>query len=250
MAKKNKKNSNRGSKPAESGEKKPLSKEKKITVIVCIALAVVILGSIAGVVIYNCFSGEKMGTGASPYLDNRDISASDVKYVEMSVKDYGRLVILLDETTAPKTVANFVSLVENGFYNGLTFHSVIGDFLIQGGDPNRDGTGGSFNTVKGEFEENLYLNENRIYFDYGVIAMYREDDYDSATSQFFIINTKDKSRLEHIEGYYAAFGYVVQGMSVIDAITEDFGQYDGLISDKSSQPVIEYIKLLDKWEKP
>ena len=254
MAKKKGKNSNYGAKAAVNTNKKGFSDNKKKTLIIsCISLAVIIVGIIIGIVIVN--SREKMGTGASPYLETRDISNSDITYVEMCIEDYGKMVILLDATTAPKTVANFVSLVEDGFYNGITLYSVVKDFMIQGGDPNGDGTGGSENTVKGEFEENLYLNENRIYLDYGVIAMSRDKDYDSATSRFFICNTKDKSRLEHLEGYYAAFGYVVEGMSVVEKITEDFAQYadpanKNIITEKSNQPVIKYIKVLNSWKKP
>lgn len=265
MSKKSKKKSGRVNNAAKStsvSQKKPWTKEKKITVSVCIALAVAILGTVVGIIIYNAIiSREEMGTGASPYLETRDVTDNDITYVEMSVKDYGKMVILLDATTAPKTVANFISLVEDGFYNGTTFYSAIDDFAIKGGDPDGTGDGGSDDRVDGEFFENFYLNEERIPFDYGVIGMARDEDFDSATSRFFICNSKDKSRYDFeyepayggptpIEGYYAAFGYVVQGMSVVDAITNDYKDNNGIISDKSEQPVIEYIKVLDSWEKP
>lgn len=262
MSKKSNKKPNmisNASKSKSVSQKKPWKKEKKIAVAVCIALAVAILGAVVGIIILS--SREEMGTGASPHLETRDISDNDITYVEMCVKDYGKMVILLDATTAPKTVANFIALVEDGFYNGTTFYSVTDDFAIKGGDPLGTGEGGSHDRVKGEFFENFYLNEERIPFDYGVIGMARGEDYDSATSRFFICNSKDKSRYDFeyepayggptpTEGYYAAFGYVVQGMSVVDAITNDYKDNNGIISDKSEQPVIEYIKVLDSWEKP
>ena len=221
---------------------------------------------------------EKMGTGACEYLETRDTSGRDIKYVEMCVKGYGKIVILLDATTAPITVANFVSLVEKGFYDGLTFHRIIKDFMIQGGDPDADGTGGNKDAngneinIKGEFSSNGH--DNDISHKYGVISMARANDPDSASSQFFICNADASSSLD---GNYAAFGYVVEGMSVIDEITEDvfpktdyadyYGSYEidpyyqtykhivwqylgnGALSNKADQPVIKYIKLLDSWEK-
>lgn len=216
--------------------------------------------------------GEKMGTGACEYLETRDISGRDIKYVEMCVKGYGKLVILLDATTAPVTVENFISLVESGFYNGLTFHRIIKNFMIQGGDPKADGTGGSDKDIKGEFSSNGH--ENDISHKYGVISMARSNDPNSASSQFFICNADASSSLD---GSYAAFGYVVEGMSVVDEITEKvfpktayadyYGSYEidpyyqtykhyvwqylgnGALESKNDQPVIEYIKVLDSWEK-
>lgn len=221
---------------------------------------------------------EKMGTGACEYLDTRDISGRDIKYVEMCVEDYGRLVILLDATTAPVTVENFISLVEEGFYDGLTFHRIITDFMVQGGDPDADGTGGHKDAngkeinIKGEFSANGY--ENDISHKYGVISMARSNDPNSASSQFFICNA-DAS--DSLDGNYAAFGYVVEGMSVIDEVTKDFfpksayadyydnwdidpyyGVYkhyvwsyygNGAIENIEDQPVIKYIKVIDNWEK-
>ena len=217
-----------------------------------------------------------MGIGACEYLETRDTEGRDVKYVEMCIEGYGRLVILLDATTAPETVANFVSLVESGFYDGLTFHRIIQDFMIQGGDPKGDGTGGNEDengneiNIKGEFSSNGH--ENDISHKYGVISMARASDPNSASSQFFICNADASSSLD---GSYAAFGYVVEGMSVIDELTKDvfpktdyadyygnfeydsyFGTYkhivwqylgNGVISNKNSQPVIKYVKLLDSW---
>ena len=128
--------------------------------------------------------GEKMGEGACEYLETRDIEGRDIKYVEICIKDYGKMVVLLDATTAPITVANFLSLVESGFYNGLTFHRIIKDFMIQGGDPEGDGTGGSEKEIYGEFSSNGW--DNDISHKRGVISMARSNEPDSASSQFFI----------------------------------------------------------------
>ena len=213
---------------------------------------------------------EKMGTGSCEYLDTRDITGRDIKYVEMCIKDYGKLVILLDATTAPVTVTNFINLVETGFYDGLTFHRIIVNFMIQGGDPKANGTGGSDKNIFGEFESNGHKND--ISHIRGVVSMARSDSPNSASSQFFICNG-DAS--ESLDGDYAAFGYVVEGMSVIDQITMDvfpktelydyYMQYlmtgdtmyyyywssygNGAIKNKADQPIIKYIKVLDNWSK-
>lgn len=215
---------------------------------------------------------DELGEGACAYADTRDITGHDVKYVEICFEGYGRVILLLDATTAPKTVANFISLVESGFYDGLKMHRIIADFMIQGGDPKGDGTGGSDNKVEGEFSSNGYT-KNDISHLAGVISMARSDDKDSASCQFFICNADASSSLD---GNYAAFGYVVQGMSVIEDITEDvfpktkyadyynnYGidttyntykhyvwQYfgNGAIENDEDKPVIKYIKVLDNYE--
>ena len=113
---------------------------------------------------------------------------------------------------APETVKNFLTLVESGFYNGLTFHRVIDGFMAQGGDPKGDGTGGSEKTIKGEFSANGFKN-NTLSHTRGVISMARSNNPDSASSQFFICYD-DASFLD---GQYAAFGKVVDGMETVDA---------------------------------
>ena len=127
----------------------------------------------------------------------------------------GTIVVELDASIAPETVANFIELAENGFYDGLTFHRVIYDFMIQGGDPNGDGSGGSDTPIYGEFATNGY--NNPLSHVRGVISMARRaDDNNSATSQFFIMHTNTYT--ESLDGYYAAFGWVVSGMDYVDAI--------------------------------
>ena len=127
----------------------------------------------------------------------------------------GQIVVELDASIAPKTVANFIELAESGFYDGLTFHRVIYDFMIQGGDPNGNGTGGSGKTIEGEFYANGFMNP--LSHVRGVISMARRgDDYNSATSQFFIMHTSTSA--SYLDGQYAAFGWVVDGMDYVDAI--------------------------------
>ncbi len=219
-----------------------------------IALILVIVTALTCLV--SC--GEALGTGYSEYAKTRDIEGRDIHYVEISVKHYGKMIVLLDGTTAPKTVENFLKLAEDGFYDGLTFHRVIKDFMIQGGDPDGNGSGGSKDKIKGEFEENGHYNNIR--HKRGVISMARSNDYDSASSQFFICNADAEVSLD---GKYAAFGYVIMGMSVVDAITEDvfpktayydfygtsYHQYwaaygNGAIENDKDKPVINYIKVL------
>ena len=106
--------------------------------------------------------------------------------VTMEIKDYGTITIELYPGDAPNTVANFVNLVEDGFYDGLTFHRSVPGFVLQGGDPNGNGTGGPGYTIKGEFSSNGYT-KNKISHTRGVISMARSRDNDSAGSQFFIV---------------------------------------------------------------
>ena len=123
----------------------------------------------------------------------------------IDVKDYGTIELELDADTAPITVTNFVELAKDGFYDGLTFHRNIEDFMIQGGDPNGNGTGGSKHTIKGEFSANGV--ENNIKHERGVISMARSQDYNSASSQFFIMYEK----ASHLDGQYAAIWKVTKG---------------------------------------
>ena len=124
----------------------------------------------------------------------------------------GLIKIELDPKAAPITAANFEKLVREGFYDGLTFHRVIRGFMIQGGDPAGNGTGGSKNRIKGEFAANGI--NNPLKHTRGVISMARAMDPDSASSQFFIMHED----APHLDGAYAAFGKVVEGMDIVDEI--------------------------------
>ena len=141
---------------------------------------------------------------------------------------------------APNTVRNFISLVSSGFYDGLIFHRVINGFMIQGGDPEGTGRGGSDETIKGEFSENGV--ENNISHERGVISMARSSDPDSASSQFFIV----QSDSTFLDGDYAAFGHVTEGMDVVDQICKDAKPTDDNGTIKADeQPVIESIQIKD-----
>ncbi len=140
----------------------------------------------------------------------------------------GLIKIELDEQAAPITVANFKKLVKEGFYDGLTFHRIIPGFMIQGGDPNGNGTGGSEENIKGEFAANGVNNPIR--HKRGVISMARAMDPDSASSQFFIMHAD----APHLDGQYAAFGHVTEGMDVVDEIANVPTDWN----DKPTRPVV------------
>ena len=131
---------------------------------------------------------------------------------KITVKGYGVIRVELDHESAPITVDNFVKLVKSGFYNGLIFHRVIRGFMIQGGCPRGNGTGGPGYTIKGEFTANGV--NNPIKHKRGVISMARAMHPDSAGSQFFIMHQD----APHLDGQYAAFGHVIEGIEVVDAI--------------------------------
>ncbi len=137
-----------------------------------------------------------------------------MKYATINVKNYGIIKILLREDVAPISVDNFISLVNKGFYNGLTFHRVIKGFMIQGGCPKGNGTGGPGYTIKGEFLVNGI--NNPLSHKRGVISMARAMDYNSAGSQFFIVH-KDAT---YLDGQYASFGETVSGIEVVDKIAK------------------------------
>ena len=163
----------------------------------------------------------------------------------MNVKDHGVIIVELDAKAAPKTVENFVKLVREDFYDGLTFHRVIEGFMIQGGDPNGDGTGGSSTKIKGEFSANGYYYNN-IKHEKGVISMARSSAANSASSQFFICNATNSS-VSSLDGKYAAFGHVVKGIEIVDKITNStakYGDSNGTIGNKSKQAVITEMKVI------
>ena len=163
-----------------------------------------------------------------------------IHHAEIEIQDYGTVSVELDGDTAPVTVQNFMDLANAGFYNGLTFHRIIDGFMIQGGDPNGDGTGGSGKDITGEFAANGY--ENNIAHTKGVISMARAQDPDSASSQFFIM----VADAPHLDGMYAAFGHVADGQDVVDKIAADAKPLDdnGTIAAED-QPVITTIKIID-----
>ena len=165
---------------------------------------------------------------------------SGTHHAEIQVKDYGTITVELDADTAPITVTNFVNLAKDGFYDNLTFHRIMDGFMIQGGDPNGDGTGGADQTVKGEFSSNGV--ENEISHTRGTISMARAQDPDSASSQFFIVQEDS----DYLDGDYAAFGHVTSGMEIVDQICKDVPVEDDNGTVKAeNQPVIEKITITD-----
>ena len=156
----------------------------------------------------------------------------------IDIADYGAITLELDGDSAPLTVANFVKLAKDGFYDGLTFHRIMDGFMMQGGDPNGNGTGGSDETIPGEFSANGY--DNPISHTRGAISMARTSDPDSASSQFFICQADST----FLDGNYAAFGHVTEGMDVVDAICADAQPTDdnGTIPPEA-QPVINSVTI-------
>ena len=174
-------------------------------------------------------------------ITDEDALLTGKHHAEIEIKDYGTIKVELDADVSPVTVTNFVNLANTGFYDGLTFHRIIKGFMIQGGDPDGNGTGGSDINIKGEFKSNGV--ENNISHVRGTISMARAMDYDSASSQFFIVQ-EDST---YLDGEYAAFGTVTEGMDIVDKICDDKKPEDessGLVvSDE--QPVITTIKIVD-----
>lgn len=162
-------------------------------------------------------------------------------HVEIEVKDYGTISVELYADIAPITVTNFINLANDGFYDGLTFHRIMDGFMIQGGDPLGNGTGGSSQTITGEFSLNGY-EENNISHVRGTISMARAQDYNSASSQFFIVQSDSTA----LDGQYAGFGTVTDGMDIVDQICKDAEPTDenGTISP-DEQPIITSIKVID-----
>ena len=160
-------------------------------------------------------------------------------FAEIVIKNYGIIKLELDHGNAPITVENFVSLATSGFYDGLTFHRIMEGFMMQGGDPDGNGTGGSDKNIKGEFLSNGV--NNPISHTRGTISMARNGyDMNSASSQFFIMH-EDYTGLD---GDYAAFGHVIEGIEVVDKVCEQAQPIDnnGTIPS-SEQPVIEMITI-------
>lgn len=161
-------------------------------------------------------------------------------HAKIEIRNYGIMELELDADIAPITVANFAKLVNEGFYNGLTFHRIIEGFMIQGGDPEGTGMGGSSENIKGEF----FLNgvNNAISHVRGTISMARSNAYNSASSQFFIVH-EDSTFLDK---QYAGFGKVTSGIEIVDKICEDIQVEDdnGTVL-KENQPIIEKIEMID-----
>lgn len=203
-------------------------------------LSVFLLCTFLAAALWGCGSASGGSSSSENGAEGEEALLSGLHYAEIEVKDYGTISLELDADTAPITVTNFVKLAEDGFYDGLTFHRIIDGFMIQGGDPLGNGTGGSEETIKGEFSENGV--ENPISHERGVISMARAMDPDSASSQFFIVH-QDST---YLDGQYAAFGHVTEGMEIVDAICADTPVQDnnGTVA-AADQPVITSVKIVE-----
>ena len=208
---------------------------KLITKLIALVLIIAALSTC----LFGCKSNPLKG-----YTIDDSTEEKSFYYVAMAIKDYGVIIVELDAVSAPITVKNFVKLVRSGFYDGLTFHRVIDNFMIQGGDPNADGTGSSSEKIEGEFLTNGY--PNFIKHEKGVISMARGQTANSGSCQFFICNSNSAS-VSSLDYNYAAFGHVVEGIEIVDAITKDtarFGDSNGTIANKKKQVVISEMKVI------
>ena len=169
------------------------------------AAAAICLCLMAGTLLLTgCGQGGPAETGMEE--DSSEGTGAAGKYfADIEIQDYGTVTVELDPESAPITTENFIQLAEDGFYDGLTFHRIMAGFMMQGGDPNGNGTGGSDQTIEGEFSENGY--DNSLSHKRGAVSMARSNDYNSASSQFFIVH-EDSTFLD---GQYAVFGYVTEG---------------------------------------
>ena len=210
---------------------------KSFRKIIALILALTMLTAL-----FACGKNDKIeSTGASAYWGSWETEdEANVHYAAMTVEGCEPIILYLDANEAPKTVENFLMLAGKGFYDGLTFHRVMENFMIQGGDPKGDGTGGSPDKIFGEFWENYYPFNDFSHIR-GVISMARSSDMDSASSQFFICNADST----FLDDKYASFGFVMCGMSIVDYITEQtakYGDSNGGIADKSKHIKIESVR--------
>ena len=237
--------------PLEAKAKKKMTMTTIIVVVSCILIAALVFG----VVKIATSTGTPDDTDTTDTTDNTDDTTEEITwltevespthYAIIDIADYGQITVALDGNTAPETVENFVTLAEEGFYDGLTFHRIIEGFMMQGGDPDADGTGGNKDedgneiNITGEFYYNGY--DNYLSHVRGAISMARSNDYDSASSQFFIVHEDATSSLDML---YAAFGYVIEGMDVVDSVCEAAEPTDdnGTI-EAEDQPVITTITI-------
>lgn len=171
----------------------------------------------------------------------RDSKTAGKHRIEIDVAGYGVICAELDGDSAPITVSNFLKLTKEGFYDGLTFHRVVPGFVVQGGDPEGTGMGGSDETIKGEFSENGV--DNPLKHTRGALSMVRSQDPNSASSQFFIV--QEDAAGAQLDGKYAVFGYVTEGMEIVDKICSDVPVQDSFGSVlPDDQPVITSVKVV------
>lgn len=214
-------------------------------------------GNISGEIINDNENNNKTNESSGELINNNednnktDESSGDKEKVEnpivtMEIENLGTVKMMLYPDVAPITVNNFISLINQGFYNGLIFHRVIPGFMAQGGDPSGDGTGGPGYSIKGEFKANGVTNN--ISHKRGVLSMARSQGNDTAGSQFFIVTTDST----YLDGQYAAFGEVIEGMDVIDSVVNSkvikrSSDIDPLLQYADDE---EYIKQMSVADRP
>lgn len=250
MSKKKHKKSNPHSAPKPKAKPAPTSKWNQPLVWGIAAIVIMALLVVAAVLLLNKPTASSQAQTTDPASTPTPTSTTetytppaledDVTYTaRIDVKDYGTITVELDQSAAPITCANFVELAESGFYDGLTFHRIIEGSMMQGGDPEGTGYGGSEHEIVGEFSSNGY--DNPLSHTRGAISMARSNDPNSASSQFFIV----QQDATFWDGDYAVFGYVTDGMDVVDAVCEAAQPTDGngtIPADQ--QPVITSITIL------
>lgn len=220
---------------------KPQKSDKNKAIVAITAVAIFLVAIIFLFVATS--NSDNSGSTSDSASTSATISTQQAKgthHAEIDIKDYGVIKVELNGDVAPITVANFINLANSNFYDGLTFHRIIDGFMMQGGDPLGNGTGGSENEIKGEFSNNGV--ENNLSHTRGAISMARSSDMNSASSQFFIVQ-EDST---YLDGDYACFGYVTEGMDIVDEICESAVTTDSNGSVASeNQPVINSIKIID-----
>ncbi|MCI8469945.1 MAG: peptidylprolyl isomerase [Clostridia bacterium] len=202
--------------------------------------SIVLIALIGFLVIKGISKEPEKNTLSSHQEEENNMYKTGKHHTKIEIKNYGTIELELDADVAPITVANFAKLVNEGFYDGLTFHRIIAGFMIQGGDPEGNGMGGSSENIKGEFSLNGV--ENTISHVRGTISMARSSAYNSASSQFFIVHEDSI----FLDGQYAGFGKVTSGIEIVDKICEDTQVEDdnGTVLEKN-QPIIEKIQMVD-----
>lgn len=220
---------------------------KKIIISVLVVILIILAISVYFITKKGTNSNEKQNVQENAQTEQKEenkeeksMYSSGKHHAQIVIKNYGTISLELDADMAPITVENFANLVNDGFYDGLTFHRIISGFMIQGGDPEGNGLGGSDKEIKGEFSANGV--KNTISHTRGVISMARAQSYNSASSQFFIMHED----APYLDGSYAAFGHVTEGIEIVDKICEDTKVEDsnGTVL-KENQPVIEKIVMID-----
>ena len=202
-------------------------------VLLCLLAVLLCVGVFSGCAKHEYKVGENarivLNGETAKYVDGSTEEILDNIKVKFEIENGGVFVMELYPKYAPETVANFCDLVNEGFYNGLTFHRVIPGFVVQSGDPTGIGNGGSDKTIEGEFKANEF-EKNTLKHEKGTVSMARTDDYNSASSQFFICLEEDSS----LDGQYAAFGKVVYGMNTVDEIGE-------ATTDEKDKPLVNIV---------